>query len=94
MTSRKDHKDVPKTILLTEELARWSENHAEELDVSYGSYIRKLITEDRERVERKLSQAESENNTPEPHEVLASMIRLLTEHPELTRLLWSLFSQR
>lgn len=94
MTSRKDHKDTPKTILLTAELTRWSEARAEELDLSYGGYIRRLITEDRERVEHELSQAASENNTPEPHEVMTSLISLLTKYPELTRLLQKLLLDR
>ena len=95
MISRKDHKDVPKSILLTADLTQWSEARAEELDLSYGGYIRKLIAEDREKVEKELSQTVTQNTSAEPHEVLASLIRLLTEHPELTRLLEKLlFPQR
>lgn len=92
--NRKDHKDIPKTILLTSELVRWSEARAEELDLSYGGYIRRLITEDREQVEREVSQAVTANNSLEPSEVISSLVGLLAQHPEIVKILQNLFLNR
>ena len=82
--NRKNHKDVPKTILLTWDLCKRSEERADELDVSYSGYIRNLIAEDLKRVEmERLSQENQSNNSSNPLEILSRLNGLLTSHPEL-----------
>lgn len=85
--NRAHFKDSPKTILLTHELLQWSEARADELDLSYSAYIRKLIAEDRERVEKEVSQQQSDSTSPNPEQILGSLIGLLKEYPDLPQLL-------
>lgn len=85
--NRAHFKDVPKTILLTDELATWSEARADKLDLSYSAYIRKLIAEDIERVDKELLQQELEGTSQNPEHILTSLIGLLKEYPDLPQLL-------
>jgi hypothetical protein len=85
--NRAHFKDVPKTILLTSELLEWSLWRSDVLDLSYSAYIRKLIAEDRERLEKELKQQEDESTSPNPDHILTSLIGLLKEYPDLPGLL-------
>lgn len=90
--NRAHFKDNPRTILLTGDLAEWSDGRADGLDLSYSAYIRKLIAEDRERVEKELKQQETASTSPNPEQILTSLIGLLKEYPDLPEILAKLKS--
>lgn len=92
--NRREHKDIPKQILLTWDLCKRSEARADELDVSYSRYIRDLITDDLKRAKvQKLSQANQANNSGTPVEVLDMLTGLLT-NPKAMELLKLLTDQK
>ncbi|SHL10973.1 hypothetical protein SAMN05216428_101103 [Nitrosospira sp. Nsp11] len=90
--NRKEHKDIPKNILLTWDLLKWVEARSDELDVSHSAYVRSLIAADQQRVQNELLQAEADLNSPNPAQILNSLASLLTKHPELVRLLEKLLT--
>lgn len=92
--NRRAHKDIEKKVLLTSDLLKWVESHSEELDVSHSAYIRGLIAADRDRVQAELLQPETEKRSTNPDQILASLISLLTEHPELAKALKQLIGGR
>ena len=86
--NRREHKDIPKQILLTWDLCKRSEARADELDVSYSRYIRGLITEDLKRADlERLSQEKEAKNRRDHVEILNSLNGLLKDYPDLTAML-------
>ncbi len=76
-----NNRDIRVVVLLDASEYTWSKEEAERQDLSHSAYIRSLITNDHNRVDRhKLSLTRNNINTPSPTQNDAQLIVSLARH--------------
>ena len=75
-----ENRDIRVVVLLKADEYTWSKEEAAKRDLSHSGYIRKLIIDDRLRVEScKVSGEESNLTTQEPAQQTAQLLTILAE---------------
>jgi hypothetical protein len=80
-SGRKDRYDIPDTVMLNADLHVRGKERAEELDLSFSGYVRKLIIDDLTKSsEKRLSQSRRTSDSVEVTQLLHNLNRLLTKN--------------